>query len=97
MNGDFALTDHMAELKRTVSTVLARSSLSGKAVPFGEAEIITGKINTAVALARELEEENRILEHRIRALRDEIQNRKAQARANVTSLRPPAASQKKGY
>lgn len=97
MNGDFALTDHMADLKRTVSTVLTRSSLSGKAVPFGEAEIITGKINTAVALARELEEESRILEHRIRALRDENQNRKAEARGNVTSLQRPTPSQKKGY
>lgn len=96
MNGDFALTDHMADLKRTVSTVLKRSALAGRAVPFGEAEIITGKINTAVALARELEEENRILEHRIRALRDAIQNGEAEARGNVTSLRHPPLTQKKG-
>ncbi len=96
MNGDFALTDHMADLKRTVSAVLNRSSVSGRAVAFSETEIITGKINTAVALARELEEENRILEHRIRALRDSNQNRKADAQATVTSLRPPTLSQKKG-
>lgn len=96
MNGDFALTDHMADLKRTVSAVLNRSSVSGRAVAFSETEIITGKINTAVALARELEEENRILEHRIRALRDDNQNRKADLRGNVTSLPRPSPSQKKG-
>lgn len=99
MNGDFALTDHMADLKRAVSAALSRSSIFGRAVTFGEAEIITSKVNTAVALARELEEENRILEHRIRALRDETQNRKAAADTtdaatgdNVAAFRPPHLS-----
>ncbi|WP_421579090.1 hypothetical protein [Shinella sp. M31] len=94
MNGDFALTDHMAELKRAVSKALNQSSISGRAVPFGEAEIITGKINTAVALARELEEENRILEHRIRALRDAEQNRTADAPRNAAFLKRPSIKQK---
>lgn len=99
MNGDFALTDHMADLKRTVSAVLKRSSVSGRAVAFGEVEIITLKINTAVALARELEEENRILEHRLKANSDGTRNRKAAADItdavpgdNVTAFRPPHLS-----
>ncbi|MCT7667646.1 hypothetical protein [Shinella kummerowiae] len=94
MNGDFALTDHMAELKRAVSKALNQSSISGRAVPFSEAEIITGKFNTAVALARELEEENRILEHRIRALRDAEQNLTADAPRDVAFLKRSPTRQK---
>ncbi|CAK7257517.1 MULTISPECIES: hypothetical protein [unclassified Shinella] len=79
MNVDRLLSDHLKELRRTVATVLQRSSLTGRAVPFGEARQITDKINTAVALAQEVEEENRILEHRLSAGRDDLRNRKAAA------------------
>lgn len=79
MNIDRLLSDHLKELRRTVAAVLQRSSVTGRAVQFGEARLITEKLNTAVALAEEGEEETRILEHRLKAGRDDLRNRKAAA------------------
>lgn len=94
MNVDRLLSDHLKDLRRTVAAVLQRSSVTGRAVSFGEAREITDKFNTAVALAEEVEEENRILDHRLKAGRDDLRNRKAAADitdvatgGNVTAFR----------
>lgn len=94
MNVDRLLSDHLKDLRRTVVAVLQRSSVTGRAVQFGEAKLVTDKINTAVALAEEVEEENRILDHRLKASRDGLRNRKAAADTtgvasgdNVTAFR----------
>lgn len=99
MNVDRLLSDHLKELRRTVVAVLQRSSVSGRAVQFGEARQITDKLNTSVALAEEVEEENRILEHRLSAGHDDLRNRKAAADItdvasgdNVTAFRLPSSS-----
>ena len=92
MNVDRLLSDHLVELRRTVATVLQQ----GRTVRLGEVKLVTEKLNTAVALAQEVEEENRILEHRLKAQGDVVRNRKAAADitdvaigANVTAFRPP--------
>ena len=96
MNVERLLSDHLKELRRTVAAVLQRSSVTGRAVQSGEAKRITDKFKTAVALAEEVEEENRILEHRLKARGDGLKNRKAAADiadvatgGNVTAFRLP--------
>ncbi|MFC3074658.1 hypothetical protein [Shinella pollutisoli] len=91
MNLASLLSDHLADLRRTVVAALQ----PGRAVGYGEALVIAGKLNTAVALAQEIEEENRILEHRLRVGNDALRNRKAAADItdvgtsdNVTAFRP---------
>lgn len=75
MNGSFALSDYLVELKRAVLAALQPGHTAG----YGEALLITEKLNTAVALAQEVEEENRILDHRLKASADAVRNRKAAA------------------
>jgi hypothetical protein len=75
VNVDFSLTDHLIDLRRAVIAALQ----PGHTVGYGETLIITERFNTAVALAQEVEEENRILDHRIRASNDGLRNRKAAA------------------
>lgn len=99
MNHDCLVSDHLVELRRFVGATLRRSSLSGRAVRLGEIHLITEKLNTAVALAKELEEENRILDQRLKANLDAPRNRKAAAditdvasSETVTAFRLPLSS-----
>ncbi|GLR51242.1 hypothetical protein KYK30_20420 [Shinella yambaruensis] len=92
MNTAFLLSDYLTELRRTLAGVLQH----GRTVRLGEVQLITEQLNTAVALAQEVEEENRILEHRLSAGRDDLRNRKAAADItdvasgdNVTAFRLP--------
>ena len=82
MNVDHLLSDHLVELRRILAGVLHQ----GRTVRLGEVRLITEKLNTAVALAQEIEEENRILEHRLKAGRDVLRNRKAAA--DITDVAP---------
>ncbi len=75
MNIDFSLSDHLIDLRRTLARVLHQ----GRTVRLGEVRLVTDKLNTAVALAQEIEEENRILEHRLKAGADGLRNQKAAA------------------
>lgn len=75
MNVDHLLSDHLVELRRTLVGVLQQ----GRTVRLGEVHLVTHQVNTALALAQEIEEENRILEHRLKAGADGLRNRKAAA------------------
>ena len=92
MNVPFLLSEYLVELKRAVLAALQ----PGHAAGYGETLLITEKLNTAVALAEEVEEENRILNHRLEAGADAVRNRKAAADItdvgpadNVTAFRSP--------
>ena len=82
MNSSFLLSDYLVELKGAVLTALQPGHTAG----YSETLLITEKLNTAVALAQEVEEENRILDHRLKAGTDAVRNRKAAA--DITDVGP---------